>query len=415
MADLQAQIQAAFEAALKHEAEGRRSPDQGETSAKAAECFAEAARLAESLGTSSEVSENQRLFAKVVSTYYLSQSHKSRMYMHYQRREVAEAMTEAMLADEHTANAVRDGEAFLKSASLDDKERQRIEKMVTAWNVGLFAHRAKFASIKARKKWDDGELLDALDLYRRAARDERAALDLIQQHGVDDRSERITTGNYIAALVNASQVLALLAFARGRGHGPRFERLYASDAYEVVGLTYEAYEIGQHAVRANPEWEEYREAAAQCLHNIEQFLKDNQTHWLHIYAHFEDKPGILAIMRRVDLDLFKKTEQERHMRENKAVRLWAVGSFWLFAFSLVLVGLLVVFTKLGFWTGLALIGALEATFILIGAFVLRSSGDVTEKGLIQLMGLATKFQLKSIAQVFKGRSDLGRADENVGQ
>jgi hypothetical protein len=402
--DFNERIRIAYNAAQESETQARRSPSNSRAYEDAARLFGEAAELSHQSRASA--SPEAQLLIPAFAEYYRSQQHKALMNLRYHQRDIPAATAGAEQVRNHLSEAIRLGQVACASVALSSEQRSHMQDMVTAWRFQEIAHRAKFASIRARDKWDHDELLDALDLYRRAARDERAALDYLQSHDLDPIYDRITTGNFLAAVVNGSQVLALLALQRARkaGSGPYVP---TNLSLEVLDYTYNALEIGQSAMAANPEWDQYREAFNQCRKNIVEFLSDNKGAWLSVYSHFEDRPGFLMIMREVDLAQYKQVEQERHMQQNKVAHLWGIGSFFLLAFAIVVFGLLIVFHNLGFWTGLLALVGIEVAFVLIGAFALRGTEGLSEKNFLSLIGLATKFQIKSVADVLAARKDQG--------
>jgi hypothetical protein len=87
---------------------------------------------------------------------------------------------------------------------------------------------------------------------------------------------------------------------------------------------------------------------------------------------------------------------------SKAVRLWQIGGFWLLAFSIVFGAVLVLVAHSAEWWQLAfgLIG-LEVVLVLIGAFTLRTVGDLSEKNFLSLVGTAFREQFK-VFTILKG-------------
>ena len=91
--------------------------------------------------------------------------------------------------------------------------------------------------------------------------------------------------------------------------------------------------------------------------------------------------------------------------KNKATKLWAIGSFWFFALSIVTaVILLIIKQGGGLLTTILVIVAIEVILTIIGVFTLRSTGDLSEEGFIELMSLAFKAQFQFI-KLFKGADD----------
>ena len=87
---------------------------------------------------------------------------------------------------------------------------------------------------------------------------------------------------------------------------------------------------------------------------------------------------------------------------SKAVRLWQIGGFWLFAFSVVFGAIFVLVIHSVEWWHLcfALIG-LEVVLVLLGAFTLRTVGDVSEQTFLSLIAIAFREQFK-VFTILKG-------------
>ena len=152
----------------------------------------------------------------------------------------------------------------------------------------------------------------------------------------------------------------------------------------------------------NPEWAQYPEVTEQCRANIENFLSANRGAWLRLYCEFEDQPEFLKIMKHVDIRLFRDAEAERLGRTHKAVKLWSVGSFWLTLFLVVVAAVVVVFRVVGWMQALLVLIVVEGLLLLVGAFTLRATGDVSENGLLELVKLALASQATFVRRLLAG-------------
>lgn len=93
----------------------------------------------------------------------------------------------------------------------------------------------------------------------------------------------------------------------------------------------------------------------------------------------------------------EKQAQLIQIQESKSAKLWRAGSFWIF-FFMVISGVVFLFVTsiTDWWKLLIAILALEAFIVISGAFVLRSIGDLSERGFLALVDLAFKFQLRGL-------------------
>ena len=197
-------------------------------------------------------------------------------------------------------------------------------------------------------------------------------------------------------MANTSSALAMIMQERAakKDQGKLLEMPFDL-LVRILRHTLDAYRYGNAAFEHNPEWEQYRDIAQRCLNNIQNVLRMNPSAWVPLYVAFEDDPEFLRVMRMTDLERFKEAEAARHARENKLVKLWAVGSFWLLVLSVV-AALVLVVASLGltWWQLLAAIAAIEVIFVLIGAFTLRTIGELSEKNFLTLVGKALEYQFK---------------------
>src|SRR6185369_6674518 len=90
---------------------------------------------------------------------------------------------------------------------LREISKDRFRNNLSVWKFVLICHQASGWAADARGFWDKGELIKALDCYRRIAKLQNDAITLARDSNLDPVYERIAGGNYIGMMGNASSVL----------------------------------------------------------------------------------------------------------------------------------------------------------------------------------------------------------------
>lgn len=141
------------------------------------------------------------------------------------------------------------------------------------------------------------------------------------------------------------------------------------------------------------------------------WLEDSQSHFViplpseqeqisRLFARITDaaKTARSAKQMKISLDL------QTALHDGKAVRVWAIGSFFLVAFLLIGSLISLLFHKTGFWIGIAAVTAIEVTYAITIAAVLRSIGDLSERRFLGFMQLAFRSQLEAVTAIIAGKS-----------
>ena len=80
-------------------------------------------------------------------------------------------------------------------------------------------------------------------------------------------------------------------------------------------------------------------------------------------------------------------------RENRLLKFWGLGSFWLFILAFVVATVLFIQSyDLSWWRFLLVMASIEAVLIVIGALTLRTSGDLSETNFLELIKIAFRYQ-----------------------
>ena len=381
--------------------EALRLKELARTSVERIDLYLEAAKLmrrAALLSTKCAEGEGNDIDTKVqhevFSLYYPYEEHHCLAGYYYEKRDTRASTEHLKKACEYLRRAVARIENLPPGVPPETKER--LAGFLPNWR-----HFQRHMAIQdwgndARAAWDDGRYIEALDAYRKISSHYKALIKNTEFEAIGSPYQRIAVANFIGAMANTSSALAMIMQERAakKDQGKLLEMPFDL-LVRILRHTLDAYRYGNAAFEHNPEWEQYRDAAQRCLNNIQNVLRMNPSAWVPLYVAFEDDPEFLRVMKMTDLERFKEAEAARHARENKLVKLWAVGSFWLLVLSVV-AALVLVVASLGltWWQLLAAIAAIEVIFVLIGAFTLRTIGELSEKNFLTLVGKALEYQFK---------------------
>ena len=327
----------------------------------------------------------------VYSAYYFYESQDCLSGYYYEKRNTE-------LGKEHA----QQGRGFITDAinllnqipsGVTDDVRQKLNEHLPSFNHYRRTIDIKILANDARKAWDAERYIDALDLYRRMVELQEKDLEVLND-SIALQYWRIARGNYIGYAVNVSSALAQLMLKRGNISDDRQAVTIPNDlAITLLSHTLNAYRLARAAFEENPEWEQYQDNAGRCFRNIQSVLRSNPNKWLHIYLAFEDEPEFLKIMKMTNLEKFKEAAAKRAIRENKIFKLWAVGSFWLLCLGVIVALILLIQSRVSGFAQLALaVAAVEVLLVIVGALILRTMGDLSERNFVELIRLALRYQ-----------------------
>lgn len=330
---------------------------------------------------------------EVFAAYYFYEEQDCLSGYHYEKRNTDDGREHANRGATFIERAI----ALIENVppEVSEEVRERLLGFLPAFNHYRRTIRIKMWAHDARAAWDKALYVKALDVYRRMGELQQEDLEALTE-GVAPQYHRIARGNFIGYMVNASSAMAQ-AMLQHREVKDRENWLEvpADLAIRLLKYTLDAYMLANAAFEENPEWEQYRDNGLICLGNIQSFLRSNPEMWLKLYISFEDNPEFLKIMKMTDLPKFKETETKRHLQENKYLKLWAVGGFWLVALlAVVAMVLLLQSSVAGFWRLALVMVTTEVILLIVGGLVLRTMGDLSEKNFIELIGMALRYQFK---------------------
>ena len=402
-------ISEAFQEGHKLKEQARKSRNHLDVYEQAAEQFHTAGELSSQFAQREGLEEQTKLQAELFAEYYLYEEQECLSTCFYERHDIGQAERCHNLGVAHLKTALRLAEEAIATASEDCADHLRGN--VRVWTHYLHVNEIESSAFKARGAWDKGDLIRALDHYRLMLSRLPKLIDDASDPELAPVYKRIAIGNYFGMQVNASQALAQAYLNRAED-----DVLPTDLAMMMLEQLFRAYQIGVVAFQANPEWDHYREGSDHVLALIREFLQDNKDKWLSIYIVFEDDAAFLSIMKDVDMERFKEVEDQRHLRESKIVKLWQIGAFFLLAFSVVFGAIFLLLQSFTLWwqVVLGLVGV-EVFLLIIGAFTLRSVGDLSEKGFLDLIGMAFQQQFRVFRLLKESESKPTEQDGNAGK
>lgn len=298
---------------------------------QAAEEFGNASTIYNEITTLLSKNENAKNFVYIkqeceaFSEYYLYEKEKCFTVYSYNQRDINKAKEHYKKNQKHLRNAI----SFLDRMERDD----RLEKRLRVWEYFEKEDIPFYNSILARNAWVKNNFIEALDYYREAWEKSKQVIEIVMElvdnRILDPAYKRISIGNNIAMAVNISSAHSKLIYEKYHNN------LTTNLALELLNLFLDGYCQSNKAYRANPEWDEYGEGREIIYNNICIFLNDNKKNWKDIYIKFQEKKEILNIMKTLDSKQYNKVKEEIDIGENKHLKLWGLGSFWLIAFLIV--------------------------------------------------------------------------------
>lgn len=356
----------------------------------AAERFSEAAAILDTLKTGSSEIDSVVEWA-IYADYYRYEEYDCRAYYYYELRDTDRAEEFGEQAVDCIRKSLNGLENLPKDVS--QEARSLLEEIIPKWRYYLRNGEIACYAYRGRKAFETKSYIEALDCYREMARLEEKNLELIE--GLfEPAHERIARGRAKAALSNAFGAIALVIMKQcNLSEDPSGDAFELDSLVEILRNEQQAYAFGMEAFQENPEWKQYFDLSQGNLRNITRVLESNPSAWNGLYLAFEDNPEFLKIMKSTNIEQFKQAELNR-IKDNKPFISWAVGSFWLIVLIVVVALVMVVMSFSSSWYYfLIAVFTIEVLLLVVGALILKSSGDISEAGFLDLLKMALRFQL----------------------
>ncbi|MCK4663871.1 MAG: hypothetical protein KAT68_13465 [Bacteroidales bacterium] len=332
-------------------------------------------------------SKNSNIILKLYSIYYLYEGNKCLCDYYYELRDNEKALIYAEKSTKLLENLLSESKKYAGTYS-------EIEEQLKVWIVYDIINHCRIHSIQGRKRFDESNFVEALDFYKLAVTKYDKAIDQISKKTFEENLDpvylRIARGNRFGMNGNIYACYSKIIL----NHKINMISQNDIDSLKIDFFSYllSAYINGKIAYKENPEWEEYKKIELTYKKNVNTFLKENKKLWLKILNKFENKEDYVELMKNIDNKLYKKLNP----LDNKPFKIWSVGGFFLLAFVIIFSLIYVTISKLNFFYAILLITASEIILIIIGGLILKSLGELSEKGFLSLIKIAFENQFKII-------------------
>lgn len=288
----------------------------------------------------------------------------------------------------HINNAIKLLTKFKNEKHLTEEHIVLIDNDLVTWKFFLEEANCKHYYLKyeqAIQKQDSGS---ALDNIRLAIKKLSSLKEYVEEHSeiIGIQFLRIVKGNILAMCSN--EFVNLMDILQKNKSS-----LSETKIIQMIGSLWEAYNLSKFALKENPEGQYYVEVTDMQKARLKDLLKSFRNDWKTIYIEFEDQKEFLKIMKNIDTKKYNQLQAELYIKNNMGVKLWTVGSFMLLA--LVVIGSLLVLMANNIknvWLVIPIFVTMQAAFIIVNSFILKSIDNLSEIGFIQLIQLAFKFQ-----------------------
>lgn len=388
-------VNAIFQEACALKEDARKSP---ESSVK----FKEASKLFDQAGTltrtwiNDQTDPSMKIYGYALSSYYFYEHNDCLASYHYDRREI-DCTIDYIDKAQKWINTALD---FISQAqgqiSFNPNILSELLERKEIWKY-YKENDAVFRTVAlARKEYDNEQYLDALDLYRNAAKTAEALVNRLQSNTTTSilKIQRISKGNYVGIMANVS--FMFIKIIEKKLYQSSIDDTKHTYQLEIKLLEHllKAYKSSSIAFEENPEVNQYENASTELIKNIEEFLRKKKHLWKDIYIDFEKDDVVKQMMKKIDHKKFKKVENDL-VSDNKAVKLWMIGSFFILLFVIIISSLCLVANIIkSIWIFMTIIFAAEVFLLIIGGLVARTIGDLTEKGFLELIRIVFANQFK---------------------
>lgn len=217
---------------------------------------------------------------------------------------------------------------------------------------------------------------------------------------LDSEYLRISEGNYFAMIsCNSIEMLEFLSDKYSSKSGFVSESIFI----DILSEVWKAVSYSNKAFKSNPLWNGYNDVREEQLNLLKKILLTHKKYWKLIYINFEDNKEFLKVMKNVDSKTYKKIENEISIKDNKAVKLWVMGSFWALLFIIILGGISTIANDMSLWKFIAFITSVEVLMLIVGGFILKTTDSLSEQAFLKLMSIAFRSQI-NIFKLFNKNS-----------
>lgn len=253
-------------------------------------------------------------------------------------------------------------------------------------------------NVKAKKAINSEKYIEAFDFNKEAIVTQKELIELCEKKK-DFADIRIQKGNLANKYFNQSQIL----------YGQDLKSSDDEFNYELLGKLVESYNLIKNAMDENPEAiQEYKRTKNEILFRLEELLESTnfKIKWSEILTHFDDNI-IRTIMQKTDLDAFVKAKAKTELENNQTKLFLIRGLFWLGMAGVLFFMLrdLASNDKIDLIRFFGVLFGFPIIFIIVGAFILRSTNALSQVNFIKLLRLTLNINLKGISALNPNKND----------
>lgn len=299
---VEAELQKLFDEGMDFDARVRQTGNP-EIALHAAERFRDIAGLLDHLlrdapdGAPDDALVNTR---RAQRDYFLAQEQRGLCWFHYEKRQLDDAEAAAGRSAAYIEKALE----FVNRARAQAPERPDLIQKAASWPIQRLFMEIMQAAIRARRAWESGDTVTAMDHHSRCATLCAEAVRYAEQNKLDPTFSRILIGNAYGMQANGAQSAARVFEERALEGDEQ-------SALRCMRLQIEAYRLFDQALHANPEWRPPEESMRAIQRNLRRFFDANRTRWANLFPAFQDAPEALTIMRELDPERFAQLEEPR--------------------------------------------------------------------------------------------------------
>ncbi|MBA4191775.1 MAG: hypothetical protein C0467_27665 [Planctomycetaceae bacterium] len=384
-------------AAANHADElARQHPDNLDEALRGAELFEQLCDLTTRYAEEAPADHEVKRVAPIRIKYHSSQAHKLRSVHAYEKHNCELALRELALEKADLKEAIRLAE--IEMPTLSKEEVEQLEPQLQSWRCFLGVLRCSEFAIRAREARDAGRTIVALDWYRRTAAEAKKALARLHTFPpeVNPGARRIIRGNVRIQQANAFGALAWAVLDRTKQDRKILYDFNRDEGMDFLRHLLAAYDAGTKAIEENPEAQQMVMTNQLCRENIEEFLTDTQDHWGIISARYGDSPVLAMLMKHINAERYAMAKDDKVLAQSKTAKLWAYLSIFVILLFSIVGAICVLASVMNFWLFVPALGAVYILLLLIGGFMFRATGDLSQTNFLKLVGLAAKFQIRTL-------------------
>lgn len=294
------EIQQLFSEGVRLKEIGRKSVNDIDRYLEAALLFGRAAQMSLKVADEEGTDEEDRVQHLIFAHYYSYEEHNSLGGYYYEKRQTRDSAEHLKRAAAEVDQAI----ALIENLkpSLSEKTAAHLRSFLPDWRHCRRHTHVQILATEARALWDSSQFIEALDMYREMARYQRQYLSSDEFAEISPRCQRVAKGNYIGMMMNASSAMAAAILQKTKVGGDDSVSEIPFDLLtKLVRHTLDAYRLANEAFDQNPEWDQYRSVAGQCLHNIRNFLQDNPAARLPLSIAFQDDPDFMKMLKMFEV------------------------------------------------------------------------------------------------------------------